>query len=536
MLSETPAVEERVLILAPTPKDARISQSILAESGVASTACTTLDELCNEIEDGAGAIVLSEEALRRGGLSRLVEAVGQQPAWSDFPFLVLTGEGADSELALRTLETLGNVTLLERPVRVPALVSAVRAALRARRRQYQIRDHLAEARRIADTLREADRRKDEFLAILAHELRNPLAPLRNSLETMRLSGDEPGTTRLARGIMERQVDQMVRLIDDLLDVSRVSRGKITLTRETLELRAIIMDALEVCRPLVAASSHQLAVTLPEQPVRIEGDRTRLVQVMCNLISNAAKYTAPGGRIGIEATVEGADVVIAVSDNGVGIPADMLAKVFDLFMQVEGTLERSQGGLGIGLTLVKRLVELHGGTVEASSDGAWRGSRFVVRLPRVLRVAPILPAPSAAAGLRVRPHRILVADDNRDAADSLAAMLRLGGHEVSVAYDGREALALAESFRPEVALLDIGMPRMNGYETAHTLRQRQGSSLLTLFALTGWGQPDDKRRSRAAGFDHHFVKPLDPAEFERVLAERAWPLASDTTAQRGEAAL
>jgi signal transduction histidine kinase len=244
-LNDKPTLEERVLILAPTQKDARISQSILAESGVASLACTTLDELCNEIEHGAGAIVLSEEALRRGGLSRLVEVVGQQPAWSDFPFLVLTGEGADSELALRTLETLGNVTLLERPVRVPALVSAVRAALRARRRQYQIRDHLAEARRIADTLREADRRKDEFLAILAHELRNPLAPLRNSLETMRLSGDDPNTTRLARGIMERQVDQMVRLIDDLLDVSRVSRGKITLTRETLELRTIVMDALEV---------------------------------------------------------------------------------------------------------------------------------------------------------------------------------------------------------------------------------------------------------------------------------------------------
>jgi signal transduction histidine kinase/ActR/RegA family two-component response regulator len=534
-VNDKPSLEERVLILAPTQRDARISQSILAESGVASLACTTLDELCNEIEAGAGAIVLSEEALRRGGLSRLVEVVAQQPAWSDFPFLVLTGEGADSELALRTLETLGNVTLLERPVRVPALVSAVRAALRARRRQYQIRDHLAEARRIADTLREADRRKDEFLAILAHELRNPLAPLRNSLETMRLSGDDPDTTRLARGIMERQVDQMVRLIDDLLDVSRVSRGKITLTRETLELRSIVMDALEVCRPVVGASSHQLSVTLPDQPVRIEGDRTRLVQVMCNLISNAAKYTSPGGRITVEARLEGADVVISVADNGVGIPANMLAKVFDLFTQVEGTLERSQGGLGIGLTLVKRLVELHGGTVQASSDGAWRGSRFVVRLPRVLRVAPLLPA-SSSPGLRVRPHRILVADDNRDAADSLATMLRLGGHEVSVAYDGREALRVAETFKPEVALLDIGMPRMNGYETAQALRQQQDSTLLTLFALTGWGQPDDKRRSRAAGFDHHFVKPLDPAEFERILAERAWPLPSDTASQRGEAAL
>jgi CheY-like chemotaxis protein len=211
----------------------------------------------------------------------------------------------------------------------------------------------------------------------------------------------------------------------------------------------------------------------------------------------------------------------VTDNGVGIPADMLAKVFYLFTQVEGTLERSQGGLGIGLTLVKRLVELHGGTVEATSDGAWRGSRFVVRLPRMVKVAALPPAlPAIAANGKLRPHRILVADDNRDAADSLATMLRLGGHEVGVAYDGREAVALAETFRPEIALLDIGMPRMNGYETALALRHLPNAAAVRLFALTGWGQPDDKRRSRAAGFDHHFVKPLDPAEFERVLVERS----------------
>ena len=514
-------LEERVLVLAPTAKDARISHTILAESGVASATFTTIDELCDEIDDGAGAVILSEEALRRGGLSRLVEVVGRQPAWSDFPFLVLTGEGADSELALRSLETLGNVTLLERPVRVPALVSAVRAALRARRRQYQIRDHLAEARRIADALREQDRRKDEFLAILAHELRNPLAPLRNSLEAMRLAQEDPNTARVARDIMERQVDQMVRLIDDLLDVSRVSRGKIKLNRETLDVQAIIMDALEVCRPQITAASHQLDIRLPDQSVKIEGDRTRLVQVLCNLLSNAAKYTAPGGRIAVEAAIEGGHVAIAVTDNGVGIPADMLGKVFEMFTQVEGTLERSQGGLGIGLTLVRRLVELHGGTVEASSDGAWRGSRFIVRLPRSVRVAALASAATRPAGPRGAPrrHRILVADDNKDAADSLASMLRLAGHEVAIAYDGRDAVSLAQDFRPDVALLDIGMPRMNGYDTALAMRSQPQSAPAVLFALTGWGQPDDKRRSRAAGFDHHFVKPLDPAEFERILAEK-----------------
>ncbi|HEY5897618.1 MAG TPA: ATP-binding protein [Burkholderiales bacterium] len=506
-----------MLIAAPTAKDARISQAVFAESGMASHACASIAELAAQIGEGAGVAVLSEEALRQGGLSRLVECVRSQPPWSDFPFLVLTGEGADSELALRTLETLGNVTLLERPVRVPALVSAVRAALRARRRQYQIREHLADAKRTADTLREADRRKDEFLAILAHELRNPLAPLRNALETMRLAPDDRETMHIARGIMERQVDQMVRLIDDLLDVSRVSRGKIKLAREPVALEAMVQDALEVCRPLIESATHRVTVSLPSEPVRIEGDRTRLVQVLCNLLSNAAKYTAPGGRIAVEARAQGAEVVIAVSDNGVGIPAHMLTKVFDMFTQVDHTLERAQGGLGIGLTLVKRLVELHGGTVEAQSEGTWRGSRFVVRLPRSVRRAPAAMRPPALSPGKVRPYRILVADDNRDAADSLAGMLRLGGHDVRIVYDGREAVQLAESFRPELALLDIGMPRMNGYDAARAIKEKAASDLM-LVALTGWGQPEDKRRSREAGFDYHFVKPLDPAVLERILTQ------------------
>ena len=518
-------LEERVLLLAPTATDARLSLRILAGSRISALACSDLAMLCVEMQRGAGAGVLPEEALLRGGLTRLAEGLTQQPAWSDFPFLVLTGEGAGSELALRTLETLGNVTLLERPVRVPALVSAVRSALRARRRQYQMRDHLAEVRRIADTLRDADRKKDEFLAILAHELRNPLAPLRNSLETMRLAAATAETVRHARGIMERQVDQMVRLIDDLLDVSRVSRGKIKLARETLELAAIVGDALEVCRPPLAAAGHELTVSLPQQPVRIEGDRTRLVQVLCNLLSNATKYTNPGGRISLAAEVEDAQVVIGVADNGVGIPEAMLDRVFDMFTQVDGSLERAQGGLGIGLTLVKRLVELHGGSVEAHSQGSGRGSRFLVRLPRAVRVMALHgPARPAARPGKLRPHRILVADDNRDAADSLASMLRLAGHEVRIAYDGREAVELAESFRPELALLDIGMPRLNGYDAAQAIREnaRQKShDDLLLVALTGWGQPEDKRRSRSAGFDYHFVKPLDPAELDRILVERSW---------------
>jgi signal transduction histidine kinase/CheY-like chemotaxis protein len=512
--------EERVLVLAPTARDARLSQTILLEAGVTSAHCASLDDLCRELEAGSGAAILTEESLRRGGLSQLVESLGRQPAWSDFPFLVLTGEGASSELALRTLETLGNVTLLERPVRVPALVSAVRAALRARRRQYEIRDHLRDAKRTNDTLREADRRKDEFLAILAHELRNPLAPLRNSLESMRLAPEDVEAVTVAREIMERQVDQMVRLIDDLLDVSRVSRGKIKLGRETLELKSLVEGALEVCRPAIEAAGHRVVVDLPQQPVRIEGDRTRLVQVLCNLLSNATKYTKPGGHIVLDARSEGSDAVISVSDDGIGIPEAMLARVFDIFTQVDRSIERAQGGLGIGLTLVKRLVELHGGSVQALSDGEGLGSRFVVRLPRVLKVSALPAQPgSQARARRVRPHRILVADDNRDAADSLANWLRLDGHEVRVAYDGKDAVALAGSFKPELALLDIGMPLMNGYDAAHAIRDQEARRDMLIVALTGWGQPDDRRRSQAAGFDHHFVKPIDPSALARILAER-----------------
>ena len=516
------SAEERVLILAPTGKDARLSEAILAESGVASLSCGDLEAICREIGAGAGAVLLTEEALRRGGLKRLVETLGRQPAWSDLPLLVLTGEGADSELALRSLETLGNVTLLERPVRVPALVSAVRAALRGRRRQYQIRDHLVETKRTADTLREADRRKDEFLAILAHELRNPLAPLRHALEMLRLAPESREAAGWARDIMERQVGQMVRLIDDLLDLSRVSRGKVRLERQPVAMEAIVHDALEVCRPAIDAVGHALHVSLPDAPVVLEGDRTRLVQILCNLLSNAAKYTPPGGRIEVAARAEAEEAVISVSDNGVGIPAPMLARVFDMFTQVENTLERSQGGLGIGLTLVKRLTELHGGRVEAHSEGSGHGSRFVLRLPRARQAAlddgraqePAAPK----AGRRQRlAQRILVADDNRDAADSLASMLRLLGHDVKIAYDGAEAVALAESFRPQLALLDIGMPRLNGYEAARAIRAQAAPREVLLVALTGWGQPEDRRRSRLAGFHHHFVKPVDPAMLTRLLS-------------------
>ena len=514
-----PAVrDETVLILAPTAKDAALTRRILDQAGVECVPCAHVTELCAGIDAGAGMAMLSEEALSPANLELLRLAVRRQPAWSDFPLLILTEEGADSEMVLRTIETLGNVTLLERPVRVPALVSAVRAALRARRRQYQIRDYLGESDRVATALRDADRRKDEFLAMLAHELRNPLAPLRHALEAMRLKPHDQEAATWARALMERQVAQMVRLIDDLLDLSRVSRGRIELRYDRAELQSLVKGALDICGPAVQQAGHDLTVELPSAPLALRCDPTRLIQVICNLLSNAIKYTPPGGKIALAARRSGNGMLeISVRDNGTGIPQDMLSKVFDMFTQLSPTLERSQGGLGVGLTLVKRLVELHGGTVEARSDGPGLGSEFIVRLPESAHQG--VPAPTVAVMpvTTFTKRRILVADDNRDAADSLAFMLRIAGHEVRSAYDGQHALEVAESFRPQLALLDIGMPQVNGYEAARRLREKSFGSEMMLIALTGWGQPDDRNRSVAAGFDHHVVKPVDPSMLERLLA-------------------
>jgi signal transduction histidine kinase/ActR/RegA family two-component response regulator len=512
--------EETVLILAPTSKDAALSRKVLEEAGMACALCRDIGELCVGIDSGAGVAMLGEEALTAESLNLLRLAVRRQPAWSDFPFLILTEQGADSEVVLRTLETLGNVTLLERPVRVPALVSAVRSALRARRRQYQIRDHLSENNRVAAALMEADRRKDEFLAILAHELRNPLAPLRNALEAMRLKPHDREAASWARALMERQVAQMVRLIDDLLDLSRVSRGRIELKHERADLATLVQSALDVCGPSVTNAGHRLTVALPGTPMPLVCDPTRVVQVICNLLSNAVKYTPPGGHITLTARHREELLEISVRDTGIGIPSDMLARVFDMFTQVPHAIERAQGGLGIGLTLVKRLVELHGGSVEARSRGPGLGSEFIVRLPERTHdpVAPVVAA--LAERVQAPQRRILVADDNRDAADSLTVMLRIAGHEVRTAYDGQQALDLAETFKPSLALLDLGMPRVNGYDTARRLRESEHGRDILIIALTGWGQPEDRNRSVAAGFDHHLVKPVDPSMLERLLSAPA----------------
>ncbi len=380
-----------------------------------------------------------------------------------------------------------------------------------------------ELRKLTAELSEADRRKDEFLATLAHELRNPLAPIRNGLEIMRLSSGGGETVEKARAMMERQLGQMVHLVDDLLDVSRISRGKLDLRKERVDLAVVLNNAVETSRPLIDSNGHELTVGVPPWPIFVDADVTRLGQVFGNLLNNAAKYSERGGRIGLTAERQGGEVVVSVKDTGVGIPPDMLPKIFEMFTQVDRSLEKSQGGLGIGLTLVKQLVEMHGGSVEAKSDGHGRGSEFVVRLPlwkdeggRMKDESVIGPSGSSFI-LPPSSLKVLVADDNEDAASSLAILLKIMGNEVLTANDGLRAVEAAEAFRPDVILLDIGMPKLNGYEVCRRIRERPWGVKAVLIALTGWGQEEDKRRSQEAGFDHHMVKPVDPAALEKLLA-------------------
>jgi len=399
-------------------------------------------------------------------------------------------------------------------------VFAMRVGVPGQNRVAVLFNDITLRQRAENLLRESSRRKDEFLGTLAHELRNPLAPLRNGLELIRRAPGDTALIEKARAMMDRQLAHMIRLVDDLVDASRITLGKLDLRRQRIDLASAIRNAIETVRPLVDAAGQQLDVDMPEVPLIVDADLTRLSQVFANLLNNASKYTPPGGHLRLSMQSDDGSARVSVRDDGIGIRADMLERVFEMFAQADRSLENARGGLGIGLSLVQRLVGMHGGHVSARSDGPGRGSEFIVELPLAGAQADDGGSASPAALPVQRGRRVLVADDNREAAASLTDLLSLMGHDARVAHDGLEAMDLFARFRPDMVILDLGMPHMNGLETARRLRSQPGGKEVMLVALTGWGQLHDREQSRDAGFDLHLVKPIDMPALERLLSQRA----------------
>jgi len=505
----TEAVELRILICAPAGRDARLAAGVLEQAGLSSFICSTLQEVLHELHRGAGALLTVEEILSTVAARQLVDYVAAQPAWSDLPLLVLTTSGADSPWVRGTYGELGNVTLLERPVRPAALLSAMRSAVRARMRQYEIRL--------------ADQRKDEFLAMLGHELRNPLAPIGAAAQLLGVVSSDPGKVKATGAIIARQVAHLTSLIDDLLDVARVTRGLIVLTREPLDLRHILTEAVEQVNPLIQNRRHHLILHLSPAAAFVRGDRKRLVQVVANLLTNAARYTPEGGDIVVHLQVSQDQITLDVADNGIGMAPELVPAVFGLFAQAERNSDRSQGGLGLGLALVKNLVESHGGSVAAASEGSGKGSTFTIRLPRLTGNPDIAqadpPSDAEVPSVPVHPQQVMIVDDNIDSANMLAMLLDAMGYKTATEHTARKAIERAHRTTPPVCLLDIGLPDMDGTELAQQLRAIPHMANSTLIAVTGYGQEQDRQKSKAAGFDHHLVKPIDIKQLLRLLEQR-----------------
>lgn len=499
-------LEERILLLAPTKKDAAAARKLFASVELIPTLCDDIAKVCSEIVRGAAVAIVPDEAILADTDGCLRRLLGEQPAWSDFPLLVLTPP-AQVQAAARTLELVGHMTLVRRPIEIHALASLIRTALRDRRRQYAMRTALAEREEQARALRDADRHKDEFLAMLAHELRNPLAAVNNAVTVLKLSS-EAESRNWASGVVERHVRQLARLIDDLLDISRITSGKIHLRKEFVDASTVLDQAIESARPLFDERRHTLTVSVERDELPLYVDTTRVAQIVLNLLTNAAKYTENGGSIELTARREGQWVAVSVRDNGMGIPPEKVPEMFRLFAQADRSLARSEGGLGIGLTVVQKLTEMHGGSVEARSDGPGRGSEFLVRLPLLRNPGATHPEAQPSQLTAGKRSRILVVDDNPDTALGMVRLLQLLGHEVLAAHDGPEALESARSFRPDFVLLDIGLPGMDGFQVASALREDEAHKDTVIIAVSGYGQEKDRRRTAAAGFDHHLVKPVD----------------------------
>lgn len=501
----------RTLVLTSNAVDAELAVQLLAESGISATAYDGASALCRSVSDDVGCMVLTGELLNDDELPILCEIIENQPTWSDIPLILVAADTAKLNMFVEQIfQRAGNVTLLEQPLNPATLISAVRVGLRARAHQIEVRDLLTE--------RDAAlRQRDEFLAMLAHELRNPLAPMRNAVYLQqRLPIDDPMFVK-TRDIFDRQVTHLARMVDDLLDVARLERGMIQLQRQRIDLNAVVTAAVDACATLMQARRHTVSVDLAREPLPLDADPVRIEQLVVNLITNAAKFTPTAGEIRIATARQGASALLSVVDSGIGLRPEMAQAIFNPFTQDDRTLDRSRGGLGIGLTIARRIAELHGGALEANSAGVNKGSTFVARFPLDAGAPAHMESPT-----RVNPgsrRRVLVVEDNADVRESLRLILEIWGHDVTTADTGNAGLEQIRRTHPEIALIDVGLPGMSGYEVAHTIRTTELRSLpMKLIAITGYGQPADRARALEAGFDMHLLKPIDPDVLRRVFAD------------------
>lgn len=534
------ADDERVLLLAPTGRDAHMISGVLGEENVATEACEGIEDFCRKLIDGAGAAFITEEALTPVAVKCLVEALAEQPPWSDFPLVLLTSGGENVPVNLRALKALGevgNVTLIERPTRIITLVSALHAALRARRRQYEVRDHLLAQKRaqeerslLLEEAEAANRTKDEFLATMSHELRTPMTAILGWAQLLRSNTLKESDFKHALEIVERNARAQTKLIDDLLDISRIITGKLRLDVRLVDLAAVVEAVIDSLRPTAEARAIRLQTMLDPQAGPVSGDTDRLQQVVWNLVSNAIKFTPKGGRVQVMLARVNSHVEVTVSDSGKGISAEFLPHVFDRFRQADGSTTRRQGGLGLGLSIVRQLVELHGGSVSVESAGEGQGATFTVQLPLMVtrrsdagdpaRRHPTaggdtsFDCPPSLTGLRV-----LVVDDEPDTRELLRKVLEGCGSEVTTAGSAAEALAAFAESKPDVLISDIGMPEEDGYELIGKVRAREKGTTdrIPAIALTAYARVEDRVRALNAGFQVHVPKPIEPAELVAVVA-------------------
>ncbi len=499
-------LEQRVVIFAPVGKDARLIEQVLGQARLACHICLDLGGVVQELQQGAAALFVIEEAFNDEFLRELTGFLAVQPTWSDLPVLVLSKEGLDSPGIQRIFERVGNVTLLERPVRRATLVSAAMSAGRARRRQYE--------------MREVDRRKDEFLAILGHELRNPLAPIRTAMDVLNTIPHSDPKVRSISQVVERQVRHLTRLVDDLLDVARITNDKVALKCERVSAATVLQHAVEICRQQLDAGGHTLDLRQPAGSVLLFGDRARLVQSLANVLSNAVKFSPPHSTIHLDVEAEGEDIVFTVRDHGAGLEPDTRSRIFDLFVQGQAGRVHSLGGLGIGLSLTQRFTRMHGGSVSVTSEGSGKGCEFVLRMPIVVpeRRSKERPASGAFKGRADETLRVMVVDDNEDGADMLQVMLEMEGYTVAKAHDGQGAIALAQRFHPHAVLMDIGLPDMQGYEAARRIHELEGAGDIVFIAMTGWGHEEARHHASEAGMQHYLVKPVDLNVLRKCLSE------------------